>query len=142
MSRRIALVTTLLTLVLAPAAAAQQNPFGPLPQPAPTVTAVATPTSTPSSDSSTGRNTLFLIGAVLVIGFAIMGWFIARDARRGLSEDDLAAVGRSRDAGPHKHKMQAKAKARAKGRAQRAARRRNRYPAGALPPPAFGPITR
>ena len=126
MSRRIALVTTVLALALAPAAAAQQNPFGPLPQPAPTVTAVPTPTATPSSDSSTGRNTLFLIGGVLVVGFAIMGWFIARDARRGLPESELAAVGRARDQGPHRHKLQAKAKARAKGRAQRAARRRNR----------------
>ena len=126
MSRRIALIATLFTLALAPAAAAQQNPFGPLPQPQPTATAVATPTATPSSDSSTGRNTLFLIGGILVVGFAVMGWFIARDARRGLPESELAAVGRSRDAGPHKHKVQAKAKARAKGRAQRHARRRNR----------------
>jgi hypothetical protein len=84
----------------------------------------ATPTATTSD--STGRNTLFLIGAVLVLGFAIMGWFIARDARRGLGESELAAVGRPRDQGPHAHKRQAKAKARAKGRAQRAARRKNR----------------
>ena len=126
MSRRIALIATLFALALAPGAAAQQNPFGPLPQPAPTVTAVATPTATPSSDSSTGRNTLFLIGGVLIAGFGIMGWFIARDARRGLPEGELAAVGRQRDQGPHKHKLQAKAKARSKGRAQRAARKRNR----------------
>jgi hypothetical protein len=126
MSHRIALIATVFTLALAPAAAAQQNPFGPLPAPAPTVTAVATPTSTPSSGSSTGRNTLFLIGGVLIAGFGIMGWFIARDARRGLPESELAAVGRQRDQGPHKHKLQAKAKARSKGRAQRAARKRNR----------------
>jgi hypothetical protein len=126
MSRRIALIATVFTLAVAPAAAAQQNPFGPLPAPAPTVTAVPTPTATPSSDSSTGRNTLFLIGGVLIVGFAIMGWFIARDARRGLPEGELDAFGRQRDQGPHKHKMQAKAKARAKGKAQRVARRHNR----------------
>ena len=125
MSRRIALIATLLTLALAPAAMAQ-NAFGPLPQAQPTATAVATPTATPASDSSTGRNTLFLIGGILVVGFAIMGWFIARDARRGLPERDVEAFGRARDQGPHKHKLQAKAKARDKGRAQRAARRRNR----------------
>ncbi len=124
MSRRIALIAAVLTLALAPAAAAQQNPFSPLPTVAPT--AVPTPTATPSSDSSTGRNTLFLIGGILIAGFAIMGWFIARDARRGLPESELAAVGRQRDQGPHKHKLQAKAKARSKGRAQRAARKRNR----------------
>jgi hypothetical protein len=128
MSRRVALLATIFTLALAPTAAAQggQSPFGPLPQPAPTVTAIPTPTATPSSDSSTGRNTLFLIGGILIVGFAIMGWFIARDARRGLPESELAAVGRQRDQGPHKHKLQAKAKARSKGRAQRAARKRNR----------------
>jgi hypothetical protein len=126
MSRRIALVATVLALALAAPAGAQQNPFGPLPQPAPTVTAAPTATATPASSDSTGRSTLFIIGGVLVVGFAIMGWFIARDARRGLREGQLATVGRPRDQGPHAHKRQAKAKARAKGRAQRAARRRNR----------------
>ena len=126
MSRRIALLTTVLALALATPAAAQQSPFGPLPQPAPTVTVVPTATATSTSSDSTGRSTLFLIGGVLVVGFAIMGWFIARDARRGLGHSELAAVGRQRDQGPHAHKRQAKAKARAKGRAQRAARRRNR----------------
>jgi hypothetical protein len=127
MPRRIALLTTVLVLALAPYAAAQGSggAFGPLPQ-APTATPVPTPTATPSSDSSTGRNTLFLIGGILVVGFGIMGWFIARDARRGLPEGDLDALNRTRDEGPHKHKRQAKAKARAKGRAQRQARKRNR----------------
>jgi len=126
MSRRIALITTVLALALATPAAAQQNPFGPLPQAAPTGTPTPVATTSNSDDSSTGRNTLFLIGGVLVIGFAVMGWFIARDARRGLPEGDLAGVGRLREEGPHKHKRQAKAKARAKGRAQRAARKKNR----------------
>src|SRR5207253_3049003 len=104
----------LFVLALVPYAAVQGNAFGPLPQ-APTATPVVpTPTATPSSDSSTGRNTLFLIGGILVVGFGIMGWFIARDARRGLPEGDLDALNRTRDEGPHKHKRQAKAKARAK----------------------------
>jgi hypothetical protein len=124
MSRRIALIVAVLTLALAPPAAAQQSPFSPLPTVAPT--ALPTPTATPSSDQSTGRNTLFLIGGILIAGFAIMGWFIARDARRGLPEDEREALDRTRDQGPHKHKRQAKAKARQRGRAQRAARRRNR----------------
>jgi hypothetical protein len=128
MSRRLALLTTLFALALATPAAAQGggSAFSPLPAPAPTVTAAPTAATTPSSSDSTGRNTLFLIGGVLIVGFAIMGWFIARDARRGLPESQLAAVGRARDAGPHAHKREAKAKARAKGRAQRQARKRNR----------------
>jgi hypothetical protein len=126
MSRRIAVLTAVLALSVATPAAAQQSPFGPLPQTPPTVTPVPTATAMSTSDSGTGRNTLFLIGGVLIIGFAIMGWFIARDARRGLREGDLAAIGRGRDEGPHAHKRQAKAKARAKGRAQRQARKKNR----------------
>jgi prephenate dehydrogenase len=59
------------------------------------------------------------------VGFGVMGFFIARDARRSRPEVEYAGV-RLRDEGPHKHKRQAKAKARAKGRAQRAARKKNR----------------
>jgi hypothetical protein len=124
MSRRIALTTTVLLLALATPAPAQQNPFGPLPAaPTETVAPAATPTST--DDNSTNRTTLFLIGGVLIVGFGVMGFFIARDARRSRPEVEYAGV-RLRDEGPHRHKRQAKAKARAKGRAQRAARKKNR----------------
>jgi hypothetical protein len=126
MTRRLALITTLLVLLLATPAAAQQNPFGPLPA-APTETATPAPTTSSSSDdNNTGRLTLFVIGGALVIGFAIMGWFIMRDARQAIPEEDLAAMGRLREQGPHAHKQHAKAKARAKGRAQRTARKANR----------------
>jgi len=126
MSRRIALITTLLVLALAAPAAAQQNPFGPLPD-APTAepTPVAT-ASTNSDNNNTGRLTLFVIGGALVIGFAVMGWFIMRDARRSIPDDELAAMGRLREQGPHAHKQHAKAKARQKGRQQRQARKANR----------------
>jgi hypothetical protein len=126
MTRRIALISTLLVLALATPAAAQQNPFGPLPA-APTETPAPTATPNTSSDNNnTGRITLFVIGGALVIGFAIMGWFIMRDARRSIPEEDLAALSRLREQGPHAHKQHAKRKARAKGRAQRNARKANR----------------
>jgi hypothetical protein len=125
MTRRIALITTVLAVALATPAAAQQNPFGPLPQAAPTETPTPTPVSS-SDGNSTGQTTLFVIGGALVIGFAIMGYFIMRDARQGLPEEELAAMGRLREQGPHAHKRQAKAKARAKGRAQKNARKHNR----------------
>jgi hypothetical protein len=125
MKQRIALITTLLALALATPAAAQQNPFGPLPQAAPTDTPAPNPTST-SDDNSTGRTTLFIIGGALVLGFGFMGWFILRDARSSLPEDEVAALSRLREQGPHAHKRQAKAKARAKGRSQRNARKHNR----------------
>jgi hypothetical protein len=125
MTRRIALIATLLVLALATPAAAQQNPFGPLPA-APTETPAPTATPSTSDDNNTGRNTLFVIGGALVIGFLIMGWFIMRDARRAIPEEDLAAMSRLREQGPHAHKQHAKRKARAKGRAQRHARKANR----------------
>ena len=124
MTRRLALITTMLVLALPAAASAQSGAFGPLPQaPAPTATATS---STPTvDDGSTGRNILFIIGGVLIIGFGVMGWFIARDARGALREPELAGP-RLRDEGPHKHKMQAKAKARKKTHAQKAARKAHR----------------
>jgi len=97
--------------------------FGPLPP------AQATPTATPQvqtvDDGSTGRNILFIVGGVLIVGFAVMGWFILRDARGALGEPELAGP-RLREQGPHKHKMQAKAKARKKTHAQKAARKAHR----------------
>jgi hypothetical protein len=129
MTRRIALITTVLALALplssAIPAAAQQNPFGPLPQAAPTET--PTPTAVSSAgDNSTGRNTLFIIGGALIVGFGVIGWFIMRDARAALPEEELASLSRLREQGPHAHKRQAKAKARAKTRHQKAARKHNR----------------
>jgi hypothetical protein len=105
MTRRIALLTTALALALSAPAAAQTNPFGPLPQPAPTETAV--PTVAKTDDNNTGRTTLFIIGGALVVGFAIMGWFITRDARGALPKEELAALERLRDEGPHAHKQKA-----------------------------------
>jgi hypothetical protein len=128
MTRRLALLTTLIVLALAAPAAAQQGgggAFGPLP---PAATETPAPTAAPdtSDDNNTGRNTLFVIGGALVIGFLIMGWFIMRDARRAIPEEDLAAMSRLREQGPHAHKQHAKRKARAKGRQQRQARKANR----------------
>jgi hypothetical protein len=122
------LVIALLLAVLAPAAAAAQGggAFQPLPPAQPT----AAPTPEPSNDSLTsdlgGRNTLYLIGAALLVAFIGIGVFIARDARRSLPADHRPDSGRLRDQGPHQHKRQAKAKARQRTRAQKAARRRNR----------------
>ena len=123
MTRRIALLTTLLVLAVAAPAAAQGGAFGPLPP------AEATPTATPETatvdDGTTGRTVLFIIGGALILGFAVMGWYIMRDARTGLPQAQLAGP-RLREDGPHKHKKQAKAKARKKTHAQKAARKAHR----------------
>jgi|GEM_PF-3534109 len=123
MSRRIALITTLLVLAVASPAFAQ-DAFAPLP-PAATPTPTPVATATPSDDSNTGRTTLYIIGGALIVGFAVMGWFILRDARRKLPEEEAAQLTRARDDGPHAHKLKSKERARDRGRRSRASRKRN-----------------
>jgi hypothetical protein len=126
MPRRAALLCVILALAVAPAAHAQSNPFAPLPQAVPTATPTPAPTTSNTTDNgNTGRTTLLLIGAALLVAFAAMGIFIARDARRSLPEDKRPTDAR-RDEMAHRRKREAKSRARAKGRAQKHARRRNR----------------
>jgi hypothetical protein len=124
MMRRIALITTVLALALAAPAGAQSGPFGPLPPAEPTPTPTATATALDNGETS--FQTIFLIGGVLLVGFGAMGWFIMRDARRSLPEDERSSGPRLREEGPHKHQKHAKEKARAKTRAQRQARKAGR----------------
>jgi hypothetical protein len=123
MSRRIALLTTLLVLAIAAPAGAQGNAFGPLPQAAPTVTPTPTPVS--SDDNETGRNVLFGIGAALILGFGIMGYLIMRDARKAVPDEELSHQVH-RDEAVHARQKQAKAKARKRTRAQKQARKAQR----------------
>jgi hypothetical protein len=129
MRHRLAILSLVLVL-LAPATALAQdgNPFdGQLPPTQPQQTATPAPTSA-STQQDTGRTTLYLIGGALLVFFVGIGWWISRDARANLTEEDrdsLRGVHR-RDEGPHQHERQAKAKARAKGRAQRQARKAHR----------------
>ena len=124
MTRRIALITTLLVLALPAAAGAQSGAFGPLPPAQPTPTATPAQVQT-VDDGSTDKTILFGVGGVLIVGFAVMGWYILRDARGAAREPEFAGP-RLRENGPHKHKMQAKAKARKKTHAQKAARKAHR----------------
>ena len=125
MTRRIALITTLLVLALPAAAGAQGGAFGPLPQGDPAVTPTPTATSQTADDGSTDKTILFVVGGALILGFGFMGWYILRDARGAAREPEYAGP-RLREDGPHKHKMQAKAKARKKTHAQKAARKAHR----------------
>ena len=128
MRLRLAILTCLLVL-LAPAGALAQdgNPFdGSLPPAQPTPAPTTEPVD--DNDDEIGRNTLWVIGGGVAIALLIFGFWISRDARSNLSEDErdhLRGV-HMRDEGPHKHERQAKAKARAKGRAQRQARKAHR----------------
>lgn len=127
MRRLAAFITVLALLVPAPIAPAQDsNPFNGLPPAQPTAAPTAAPTSSQTDNGNNDRTTLFVIAGGLLVTFLFIGWFIARDARRNLPQDERDHLGRSRDEGPHKHALKAKQKARAKGRAQRQARKAGR----------------
>jgi hypothetical protein len=127
--RAAAALLTVLALAAAgpvPAARAQQDPFGDLPQgqqgsptPAPVQTDV-----TDSED--VGRTTLYAIMGGLVLVLLGVGVWIARDARSRVPERHAPRTGQLREEGPHRHARQAKAKSRSKARQARAARKRNR----------------
>jgi hypothetical protein len=127
MFRRTIVIALLLALLAPAAASAQGGAFGPLPPSTP----AETPTPEPADNNSLtsdfgGRETLLLIGGLLLVAFIGIGVFISRDARRALPERHRPDGRRLRDEGPHKHKQQAKARNRARSKAQKEARRRNR----------------
>ena len=129
MRHRLAILSLVLVL-LAPATALAQdgNPFdGSLPPAQPTPASTPEPADS-SSDDDVGRTTLYVIGGALLVFFVGIGWWISRDARSNLTDEDRDSLRgvQQRDEGPHKHERQAKAKARAKGRAQRQARKAHR----------------
>ena len=127
--RTLLAILTCALVLLAPAGAVAQdgNPFdGSLPPaqptPAPTVE------SNGASDDDVGRTTLYIIAGGVFVALFFVGWWISRDARANLPEDERDEK-RGPDGKPlhvHKHERQAKAKARAKGRAQRQARKAHR----------------
>jgi hypothetical protein len=135
------LVIALLLALLTPAAAVAQNnqnqnqppptqptqPFSPLPPAQPTPAPTPEPEDEGFLDSEiSGTSTLYVIAAVLLVAFIIIGMYISRDAQRALPKGHRPDSRRLREEGPHKHKREAKARARARGKAQKAARRKNR----------------
>ena len=130
MRHRLAILSLVLVL-LAPATALAQdgNPFdGQLPPAQPEQTATPEPSNANEVQDDTARTTLYIIGGALLVFFVGIGFWISRDARSNLTEEDRDSLRgvHQRDEGPHKHERQAKAKARAKGRAQRQARKAHR----------------
>jgi hypothetical protein len=123
MRRFAAFITVLVLLVPAPAALAQSNPFDGLPPAQPTPAPTVQQSNDTTDNGQNDRTTLYVIAAGLLVTFVVIGWWIARDARRNLPADERDHLGRRRDEGPHKHELKAKQKARAKGRAQRQARK-------------------
>jgi hypothetical protein len=126
--RTAAALLTVLALAAAgpvPAALAQQDPFGDLPQ-GQQATPTPAPVQTDATDEDVGRTTLYAIMGGLVVVFIGVAVWIARDARSRVPERHAPRSGQLREEGPHRHARQAKAKSRSKGRQARAARKRNR----------------
>src|SRR5215212_7617027 len=99
------MIAALLLVPVSPALAqVGQNPFDNI---TPEPSATPTPTQDSGSEDSVGRVTLYIIGGALVVAFAFVGVWIARDARRALPKE--LRDDRPRDQGPHKHERQAKA---------------------------------
>jgi hypothetical protein len=123
------LATLSLLLCAAPIAMAQSGPFAPLPPAQPQ----ATPTPTPVGSTESGnasRATLFLIGGGVLLAFFAIGWWISRDARRNLTDDDRRALERAEHhtdpTDRRRQKDRVKQRARQRTKAQKAARRHNR----------------
>ena len=123
MTRRIALITSLLVLALAAPAGAQSGAFGPLP--ARRADADADGRDATSDTGETGRNVLFIIGGALILGFGVMGCLILRDARDGCRRPAMAGprVAKKARIGPT---PRPKKKMRQKTRAQKQARKAHR----------------
>jgi len=118
-----------LAALLAPAAAiAQENPFGPIPQPAPQQTQAPVADEDPTNDdglSSTQQILIFLAAIILLGGIA---WAILRDAKEAAPADShapLTADG-ERIKGTRAPPKQRVKKGRSKAKAARQARKRNR----------------
>ncbi len=126
MPRRL-IAITLLTLMLAPAAAsAQVSPFQGLPpaQPDETQTAAVTPSSNTADDNgglTRGQELmLFAVGVILIAG---IGYAIVRDARSRAPVEDERAYYSHRSSEEQARKRKADRK---KTKAQKAARKRQR----------------
>jgi hypothetical protein len=129
--RRLAVVLTLAALLVpAGAAVAQDNPFQPLPAATPTPAPAPTATASNSGLQDTGTDTLYIIGAGLLVVFLFIGVWIARDARRAVPEHrrgrHMIAEPAPGEPGERRRDPKAKARARQRARAQRQARKHNR----------------
>src|SRR3954451_24035793 len=125
MRRALALAVLLCLLVPPTAALAQSSAFGPLP-PAQQATPVPTPPPNTADQSSVSRPLLLGIAGAVALLFVGIGLYIARDARRNLTESDRNAIEHQRDRTDQQRRNaeRAKQKARARDKAQRQARKK------------------
>ena len=121
----LALLTTLLVAWSAAATAvAQQDPFGPIPQPVPEQ---EEPPPPPGEDEGLNRTQELLIGGAGLVLLAGIGWAIVRDARAAAPVDrDHPMQEIDRPKGSRKPPDRRVKQSRQKAKAARQARKRNR----------------
>jgi hypothetical protein len=127
--RRALVMLVLLWTIAAPSAALAQggSAFSPLP-PAQQATPEPTPVKSAADQSSVSRPLLLGIAGAVAILFVGIGLYIARDARRNLTETDRHALERPREltTAERRQAERAKQKSRARAKAQRQARKKQR----------------
>lgn len=123
------LVVLAVCLALPPIAAAQSNPFGPLP-PADRPPPVETPEPIEIDNGRFSSTVLLIIGGVVIVAFVGIGMYITRDARAHLTDDDRRALELHSDElateQQRKQSAAARKKARARTKAQKRARKKQR----------------
>jgi hypothetical protein len=124
---RRAVIVGLLLLAFPATALAQSDAFGPLP-PAQQATPAPTAAPNPADQSSVSRPLLLGIAGAVAILFVGIGFYIARDARRNLTEADRNRLENQRERTEQQRRdaERAKERARARGKRQRQARKKQR----------------
>jgi hypothetical protein len=128
---RLLVLTTVLLIAGAPAAVAQDNPFGPIP-PAPPEQTAPPEDSVPDSPNpdddglSSRQQLLILLAAIIMIGG--IAWFILRDARRSapVEHHRTEAEGGTKSKGTRTPKEARVAQQRARAKAARRARKKQK----------------
>ena len=124
---RRAILVALLLLAFPAGAVAQSNPFGPLP-PAEQPTPEPTAAPNPADQGKVSRPLLLGIAGGVAVLFIGIGFYIARDARRNLTEADRNKLEHQKERTEQQRRdaERAKQKARARAKAQRQARKKQR----------------
>jgi hypothetical protein len=125
--RRALALTAACLLALPALAGAQSNPFGPLPPPQ-QATPEPTAAPDPADQGKVSRPLLLGIAGGVAILFVGIGLYIARDARRNLTEADRNRLEHQQERTEQQRRNAEKAKqrARARAKAQRQARKKQR----------------
>ena len=126
MARVLVLVLLLAALAAPATAGAQGSPFQPIPPVVTQSTPVPTASGSNADQQDVSRGLLLGIAGAVAVIFIFIGWYITRDARAHLTDDDRRALEGARTDNDRKRGEEIRRKARAKGKRQRQARKAQR----------------